>query len=364
MELRRRRRTTTEPIIEKGPADVTEFLSTGSVMLDLAISGTADLEGKGGIPLGRLIEIFGPEASAKSYLLGELCGSAQRVFFDEIHIFDIENSFEMSRSSIFDLNVKTRNFKYHPAGEVRSIEDLMSIIKPDQKREPVLGALNRIARDLGEDKKALAVVDSITALPCNFELEGKGKRADQLRAQAISHGFRVTQADISTTRMSVVFLNQAREKPADNYEFGHKRVVRFESTGGRASKHYPSLRLYLEEKNPIMDEKGEVRAVSIWCYIYKSKVDLPYRSCLFTLDFTYGIDNLTDCVKWLRENTTLLGQKKEWYSMPDHPDKIQNERDFVKFIENGDLERKLVGLTRQEWRRLHVFEKRKPKKRF
>ena len=84
---------------------------------------------------------------------------------------------------------------------------------------------------------------------------------------------------------------------------------------------YPSLRLYLEEKGPVRDEKEMVKGVSIWCYVYKSKIDNPYRSCLFTLDFDYGIDNIIDCVKWLRESTTLLGGKKEWYSMPGHSKK-------------------------------------------
>jgi RecA/RadA recombinase len=365
--MTRRRRTApkTQSMIKevtKGPADVTGYLSTGSTLVDLIISGTKDPEGKGGIPQGKVTGIFGPASSGKSLLAGELCGSAQRQKFDQIHLIDTEDSFEFSRANIFGLDVDHKNFHYHAANELKSIEDLIGIYTEKRKRKPKIGFINRVAREAEPDEKILIVVDTIEVLPSDMQLQGKDKRG-QSRAKSISGGMRLTFGDVAYTKMAVVFINQVREKPSDSYEFGHRRVVKFEQTGGVAAKHYPHLLVYLEEKGPVEEDDDSVSGVKIWSYVYKSKIDKPLRSCNFTLDFDYGIDDIRDCVEWLRENTEVLGSGKKWYKMPGDKKKFKKKENFIKFIEDEGFEFGLINLVRTQWKEMYSVPERKPRRR-
>ena len=358
------RRKKSQPMIKevaKGPADVTGYLSTGSTLVDLIISGTKDPEGKGGIPQGKVTGIFGPASSGKSLLAGELCGSAQRQNFDQIHLIDTEDSFEFSRAGIFGLDVNHKNFHYHAANEIKTIEELIGIYTIKKKRKPEIGFINRVAREADPDEKILIVVDTIEVLPSMMQLEGKDKRG-QSRAKSISGGMRLTFGDVAYTKAAVVFINQVREKPSDSYEFGHRRVVKFEQTGGVAAKHYPHLLVYLEEKGPV-EEDDRVSGVQIWSYVYKSKIDKPLRSCNFTLDFDYGIDDIRDCIEWLRENTEVLGSGRKAYSFPDDDRKFRSKENFIKFIEDVELEGELADLVRSHWKEIYSVPERKPRRR-
>jgi recombination protein RecA len=366
--MTRRRRTPDVPKtksmikeVTKGPADVTGYLSTGSTLVDLIIAGTSDPQGRGGIPQGKVTGIFGPASSGKSLLAGEICGSAQRQNFDQIHLVDTEDSFEFSRANIFGLNVFDQNFHYHPANEIRTIEGLIGIYTEKGKRKPTVGFINNIVRESEPDENILIVVDTIEVLPSSMQLQGKDKRG-QSRAKSISGGMRLTFGDVAYTKTAIVFINQVREKPSDSYEFGHRRVVKFEQTGGVASKHYPHLLVYLEEKGPI-EEDDKVSGVKIWSYVYKSKIDKPLRACNFTLDFDYGIDDIRDCVEWLRENTEVIGDGKKAYKLPNDDRKFRQKDNFIKFVEDEELEEVVVDLVRQEWRKKYQSKDRKPRRR-
>jgi len=356
-----------EPIIVecRSEADIKGYLSTGSTILDLSISGMADCNGRGGIPESRVVELFGPESSGKTYLAGELCGSAQREGFDAIRMRDLEGAFEFSRARIFGLNPEDERFHYRGPGHVKCIEDLMGVhtTGTGRARKKVYGRINKAARELGEDERALDVTDSITVLPCALETEGKGKRAAQARAAAISASSRQAHAAIATKRMCVVLINQARQKASDIFEYGLKRVVKYESSGGQATKHWYSVRVYLEEKGLIQDkEGGPILGVRIWAFIYKNKVDKPYRACTFSVLWDYGIDDIRDNVHWLREHSEILGAKSQWYSMPGRK-KIQSLPDFIKFVEGKGLEDELANYVRTEWKKLQKPPDRKPRVR-
>jgi recombination protein RecA len=356
-----------EPIIIecRSEADIKGFLSTGSTILDLSISGMTDCNGRGGIPESRVTELFGPESSGKTYLAGELCGSAQRAGFDAIRMRDLEGAFEFSRAGVFGLNPEDKRFHYKGPGHVKCIEDLMGVhtIGKGSGRKKVFGEINRVARELNVNQRALDVTDSITVLPCALETEGKGKRAAQARAAAISASSRQAHADIATKRMCVVLINQARQKATDIIEYGLKRVVKFESSGGQATKHWYSVRVYLEEKGLIRDkEGGPILGVKIWAFIYKNKVDKPYRSCIFSLLWDYGIDDIRDNINWLKEHSEIIGAKGQWYSMPGRK-KIQSLPDFIKFVETKGLEEEVANYVRTEWRKLQKPPDRKPRVR-
>jgi recombination protein RecA len=352
-------------MVEPGTADVRGYLSTGSTQLDLCIAGTADPAGRGGVPEGRITEIFGPESSGKTFLAGEICGSAQAKGFDEVHLIDIENAIELTRAHLYGLNVNDKRFHFHDRSGINTIEDLVGIFTPTGQKgaRAQVGLINRIARQLNPDHRAAVVADSITALPSAMEMKGTDKRG-QSRSRSISGGFRTTWGDIASRRMAVVFVNQARVKPDDRIEWGRKRVIRFDSTGGMAIKHYPSVRVYLEEQGLVThEEKGPVRGVRIWAFVYKNKVDIPFRECHFTLDFTYGIDDLRDNITWLRQNTDKLGLSTQWFSLPGRK-KIQNINDFIKYIEDADAEAEVAQMVRECWITLNKPDStRKPRKR-
>lgn len=352
-------------IVEPGPADIKGYLTTGSTGLDLAISGTADPAGKGGVPEGRIVEIFGPESSGKTFLGGVICGAAQRANYDEVHLVDIEHAIELSRAHMYGLNSDHKDFHLHDRTAVDTIEDLIGVFTPKAtgdgpKPRAKIGLINKIARELDPDRRVVVVADSITALPSAMEMRGTDKRG-QSRSRSISGGFRTTWGDIAARHMAVIFVNQARVKPDDRIEWGRKRVIRFDSTGGMAIKHYPSVRVYVEEQGVVKEKDGPIKGVRIWAFVYKNKIDIPFRECHFSLLFDYGIDDIRDCIIWLRAHTDKLGLSTQWFSLPGRK-KFQAIGDFIKYIEDTGTYAELVQLKREAWLTLNKPDtSRKPR---
>jgi RecA/RadA recombinase len=305
-------------------------------------------------------EIFGPESSGKSLLAQEICISAQVQKYNEIHLFDLEKGIDLKRARESGLDTEARGFKFYTNEDVGSIEELMGRYTVNRKKR--LGLINQIARNLGPGKRAVIITDSITILPSFMQLDGKDKRG-QSRPKAISGGMMTTQGDIAPKRIAVVFINQARQKGDDRIEFGRKRVIRFDSTGGQAIKHWPSVRVYLEEFGVVKDTKdGPTIGVRIWAFVYKNKIDLPFRECHFRLLFDYGIDNTRDSILWLRENTDILGGKSQWFSMPGSK-KAKSLSEFIQYVEKKGREEELANLLRKHWIKAHAAPKREPRKR-
>ena len=296
-----------------------EAIPTGSLALDLAL-------GIGGVPRGRIIEIYGPESSGKTTLALHVLAQAQKMG-GEVAFVDAEHALDPTYARA--LGVK--------------IEDML-ISQPDTG-EQALEITEALVRSGAID---VVVVDSVAALVPRAEIEGEmGDSFVGLHARLMSQALRKLTGIIAKTNTVVIFVNQLREKVGVMY--GNPEVT----TGGRALKFYASVRIDVR-RIETLKSGGEMIGNRTRAKVVKNKVAPPFREAEFDIMYGEGISKLGEMLdlgvkldlvqksgSWFNMGEVRLGQGRDAAKqyLRDHPDEADAleaniRRDFHKLMSN------------------------------
>lgn len=286
---------------ESGTKLVVDTISTGSLSLDLAL-------GIGGIPRGRITEIFGPESSGKSTLAYHIVAQAQAAGGIAAYI-DVEHTFDPLYAS--HCGVK--------------IADIL-VSQPDAA-EQALEITEALVRSGGID---VIVLDTVAALVPRAEIEGDmGDAQVGLQARLMSQALRKLTSAISKSNTAAIFINQLREKVG--VFFGNPEVT----PGGRALKFYSSVRIELRRKDSIKSGT-DVVGNRVKAKVVKNKVAPPFRTAEFDIMFAHGISREGDIVD-LGVGMGIIKKTGAFFSFGDTRlgQGRENAKAFLK--EHGDM---------------------------
>jgi recombination protein RecA len=295
----------------KGKVEGIESVSTGSLGLDLAL-------GIGGLPRGRVIEIYGPESSGKTTLALHVVAEVQKnggtaAFVDAEHALDPVYA--------------------HKLGV--NLDELL-VSQPDTG-EQALEITDTLVRSNAVD---IVVVDSVAALTPRAEIEGEmGDSLPGLQARLMSQALRKLTGSISKSKCIVIFINQIRMKIGVMY--GSPETT----TGGNALKFYASVRLDIRRTGQIKN-RDEVVGNNVKVKVVKNKVAPPFREVEFDIMYGEGISKLGEIIdlgvkagvveksgSWFSFNSQRIGQGRE------------NVREFLK--KNPDIAKEIEALVRR-----------------
>lgn len=311
--------------------------STGSTLLDLAISG--GIVHGGGIPSGIMVEIFGPSGTGKTVLLCQIAGNAQakggQVLFN-----DPEARLDKQFARMFGLDKE--NLEY------TTPDTVTEVFKAVRDWEPESTGVNVVC------------ADSLAALSTNLEMgEEDGDKMGMRRAKEFSEESRKTCRILKQKDILFVCSNQVRVDK-DAGPFGQK----FKAPGGEAIGFYASLRLRCKYAVRITDKKKigskehkRVVGVSTEIEVYKSSVWSPYREATVDIIYDYGIDDIRANLRFLKQNKGTTSYELNGVKLSNSIDKA------IKIVEKKGLEAELKEATITLWESIEAkFDKgRKPR---
>jgi recombination protein RecA len=267
-----------------------EVIPTGSLALDLAL-------GVGGIPRGRVIEIFGPESSGKTTLMLHVIANAQKMGGLAAFI-DAEHALDPGYAKKLGVN----------------LDDLL-VSQPDSGEE-ALTICETLARSNALD---VVVIDSVAALVPKAELEGEmGMATMGMQARLMSQALRKLTAILGKSKTTCIFTNQLREKVG--VMFGNPETT----PGGKALKFYASVRLDIRRKDTLKDDAGNATGNHVRVKVVKNKVAPPFAEAEFDIIYNHGINKEGSILEvgiahgvvdkkgaWLQFEGELIGQGKD-----------------------------------------------------
>jgi len=267
-----------------------EVIPTGALALDLAL-------GVGGIPRGRVIEIFGPESSGKTTLMLHVIANAQKAGGLAAFI-DAEHALDPGYAKKLGVN----------------LDDLL-VSQPDSGEE-ALTICETLARSNALD---VIVIDSVAALVPKAELEGEmGMATMGMQARLMSQALRKLTAILGKSKTTCIFTNQLREKVG--VMFGNPETT----PGGKALKFYASVRLDIRRKDTLKDDAGNATGNHVRVKVVKNKVAPPFAEAEFDIIYNHGINKEGSILEvgiengvvdkkgaWLQFEGELIGQGKD-----------------------------------------------------
>jgi len=289
-------------------------ISTGSTLLDLAISG-GRIHG-GGLPGGVLVEAFGPSGSGKTVLLSEIAGAVQRQG-GEIIFSDPESRINSTFSRMFGLHLTDDN--YSIPNTVTEVFEAVRNWKP--KNNKVINGV---------------FTDSLAALSTDLEME-EGDPFGNRRAKEFSEQLRVTAREIKAKNYLMVCSNQVREViGATQYQ------AKTKTTGGMAISFYSSLRLQFSNPKKITEEVKvagktvkRVTGIEVNIDVFKNSIWSPYRTAPLTINFQYGIDNVKENLQFLKDYSDMTVYGLDGRSLDKSLDKA------IQIVESENFENEL-----------------------
>lgn len=295
-----------------------EAIPTGALSLDMAL-------GIGGVPRGRIIEVFGPESSGKTTLALHIVAEAQKMG-GEAAFIDAEHALDPVYAKKLGVDIDNLIVSQPDTGE-QALEITESLVRS--------GALDVI------------VVDSVAALVPKAEIDGDmGDSHMGLQARLMSQALRKLTGALNKTKTVLIFINQLREKIG--IMFGNPETT----TGGRALKFYSSVRLDIRKIENIKQD-GEVKGNRVRVKVIKNKVAPPFREAEFDVVYGEGISKAGNILD-MAVNMDIVEKSGSWFSYDG--DRIGQGRENVKnyLKENPDILKDIEEKVRANFAK--VFE--------
>ena len=300
--------------VQEAPTDVTDWISTGSTILDLAISNKPH----GGFAAGRIAEINGLESSGKSLIGAHALATTQRKDGLAVYI-DTESS--VSSEFLQAIGIDTDNMLYVHLETVEEIFDTIETIVTK-------------TRESSKDKLVTILVDSLAAASTKVEMDADFDKDGWATAKAIiiSKAMRKITNLIARQKVCLIFTNQLRQKLG--VMFGDP----WTTSGGKALPFHSSTRIRLKNMGQVKDTKKNTIGIKIRAQVIKNRLGPPLRSADFVLYFDKGIDDFGSWLEVLKAHN-LVKQGGAWYTMNDHTGKELKfqSKDFQSLMTDADF---------------------------
>ncbi len=292
---------------EETPTDLTDFISTGNTMLDIAISNRP----YGGIAAGRITELTGLEASGKSLIGASIIATTQKRGGIAV-LIDTENAVNDEFFTAVGVDMKKLVWVQHD-----TVEDIF---------DSIVNIIEKVRSSAKKDKLVTIVVDSVAAASTKTEMAADFNKDGYATAKSIiiSKAMRKITNLLGRQKIALVFTNQLRQKmnaPAFSDPYT--------TSGGKAIGFHASTRIRLSQIGKLKDSAGNVIGITTKAVITKNRLGPPYREAEFNIYFNRGIDDYSSWLDVLKE-TGIVKQAGAWYSYKD--EKFQG-KEFPQFLD-------------------------------